>query len=182
MPSEPRPEFVRPIAAGAVPRGGREERIAATTGECAALARRFGISAIVSLEATLRLVPEDDGAIRVTGRLCAKVVQDCVVTLEPVAQVVDSPLDLRFRPMGQPLSDDPDAPDEIAMERGTIELGEAVAEQLSLALDPYPRLPEAALPAAGTVKDAPADLPARARPAPFAGLGTLRNKDDREKH
>ena len=72
MPSESRPEFSRPVAADAVPRDGREQHIRATTQECAALARRFGIPAIGSLEATLRLVPEDDGAIHATGRLRAR--------------------------------------------------------------------------------------------------------------
>ncbi len=172
MPSEPRPELSRPIAAGAVPRGGREERIRASARECAALAARFGIPAIASLEARLRLMPEDDGAIHVTGWLRASVVQDCVVTLEPVAQAVDTPIALRFRAEGQPLSDDPEAPDEFAMERGTIELGEAIAEQLSLALDPYPRHPDAALP------EVPAPDPTPPAPVrPFARLAT-RKRDD----
>jgi hypothetical protein len=37
-------------------------------------------------------------------------------------------------------------PDEIPSENGVVDLGEAVAEQLALALDPYPRAPGAAMP------------------------------------
>ena len=163
--SEPRPELSRPVPLGAIPPGGRDERVIATPGECEALARRFDILAIERLEATLHLQPEPGGAMRVKGRLVARVVQTCVVTLDPVTQDVDVPVDLRFHQAGEPLSDDPEGPDEMEMEGGAIELGEAVAEQLSLALDPYPRAPGASLP---EPEEAPAPEPER--PNPFAAL------------
>lgn len=162
--AEPRPEMSRLVPLGAIPDSGREEHVVATPAECAALATRLMIPAIEALDAWLRLVPEPGGAIRATGRLSARVVQTCVVTLDPVVQQVDAPLDLRFRPLGQALSDDPEGPDEMEMEGSALELGEAVAEQLSLALDPYPRTPGASLP---ELEDAPEEQ----RPNPFAALG-----------
>ncbi len=169
------PEFSRPVALGRIPAEGREDRLAASPEECAALARRFGILAIHGLDAVLRLAPERGGALAVSGRMTAEVVQECVVTLEPVTQSVAEEVSLRVLPAGTEPSDDPDGPDEIAAEGGVLDLGEAIAEQLSLALDPYPRAPGAAL-----APDADAPPPeaadALAPPGAFAALAALRGR------
>ena len=47
---------------------------------------------------------------------------------------------------GEERDDDPESIDEIPYEGSTIDLGEAAAEQLALALDPYPHKPGATLP------------------------------------
>ena len=119
----------------------------ATSEECAALARRFGILSIESLRAELLLRPDPDGAVRVTGRLLAAVTQSCVVSFEPVAQQVVEPVTCRLLPSGQDPSEGVDEIDDIPTEHDIADLGEAIAEQLSLALDPYPRAPDATLPA-----------------------------------
>lgn len=165
MPNEPI-EFSRPLALGRVGPEGREELLEATESERAALARRFGIPAVESLRARLRLMPEEDGAIMVHGRLEAAVVQDCVVTLEPVAQRVAEDIVFRLLPSGREPTEGPDEPDEIETQQGVADLGEAVAEQLALALDPYPRAPDAVLPPEATDDSAGA----------FAALAALRRK------
>lgn len=137
-------EFPRPHRLGLE---SRTVVLRATEAECTALAARYGIIALESLEATLALVPEHGGTVRARGMLRAAVVQECVVSLEPVAQRVEAPIDLRILPDDvEPADDDPDSPDEIESSGGMVDLGEAVAEQLALALDPYPRAPNAALP------------------------------------
>lgn len=165
------PEFHRPLRWGVVGAAGRRERLAATPAECAALAERFGILAIASLQAELALRPDRDGAIRAEGRLTAGVTQACVVSLEPVAQHVSAPVLLRFLPPGATPDDDPESPDEIETDGDMLDLGEAVAEQLALALDPYPRRPDAALPP--EANDAPEPEPPPA-PSPFAALARLK--------
>ena len=165
------PELHRPLRWGAIGAAGREERVVATAAECAALARRFGIPGVGALAATLSLRHDRDGAIRAEGRLEADVTQACVVSLEPVAQHVSAPLLLRFLPPGAAPDDDPESPDEIETDGDTLDLGEAVAEQLALALDPYPRRPDAALPPDVT---APPEAEPLAAPSPFAGLARLR--------
>lgn len=162
------PEFHRPLAISRIGPPGRRERLVATAAECAALAARFAIPAIGSLEAELSLAPAKGGAVAAEGWLRAKVTQSCVVTLDPVAERVEVPLRLRFIPEGDAPSDDPDTPDEIEIEAGMIDLGEAVAEQLSLALDPYPRAPGAALPP--HLVPAPEPEPEPAKVHPFAAL------------
>lgn len=165
MPDRP-PEFHRPLALGQVGPEGRTERLEASEAERAALARRFGIPGIGSLTATLRLVPEPDGAVRAEGRLEAAVVQDCVVTLEPVPQRVAEAFALRLLPAGREPADGPDDLDEVEAEGNVADLGELVAEQLALALDPYPRAPGAELPA--EARDGGA--------AAFGALAALRRK------
>lgn len=161
------PEFSRHVSLARLPEQGREERLAASPAECAALARRFGIPAVNRLEAVLLLRPEPGGSVAVSGRLSAEVVQDCVITLEPVTQAVEEAVALRVLAPGEEPSDDPEAPDEIPPEGEGVDLGEAIAEQLSLALDPYPRAPGAALPEEGE----------GAAPAgPFAALSALRRR------
>jgi len=164
------PEFSRPLRLGPEP---RVVTVAATPAEGAALAARFGILAVHALAAELRLTPEPGGTVRARGRLTAEVEQDCVVTLEPVRQAVSAAIDLRILGEGEtPADDDPDSPDEIESLGGVVDLGEAVAEQLALALDPYPRAEGSALPAldAGETDEAPA------QPNPFAALGRLKGR------
>ncbi|MCQ4158956.1 DUF177 domain-containing protein [Roseomonas sp. GC11] len=161
-------EFSRTLPWVAVGPDGRRQLVEAKAAECAALAARFGIPAIDAFSAELEMRQERGGAIRIRGTLRARVVQACVVTLEPVTQQVEEAVDLRFLPAEADFSDDPEGPDEIhADENGVMELGEALAEQLSLALDPYPRAPGAALPEI-VEEEAPEEAPAR--PNPFAVL------------
>ncbi|HYZ34848.1 MAG TPA: DUF177 domain-containing protein [Crenalkalicoccus sp.] len=145
MPPD-RPEFSRPLVLALVGPEGRREVLEASEAERAALARRFGIPAIARLRAELSLRPEPDGAVRAEGRLEAEVTQDCVVTLEPVEQRVEEPVSLRLLPPGEEPDEGPEEADEIPTEGGIADLGEAIAEQLALALDPYPRAPGAELP------------------------------------
>lgn len=169
------PEFSRTLPWGAVSRKEKREELEATEAERAALAARFGILEISSLRASLRLRQEAGGAVRVRGHLTADVVQACVVTLEPVPQHIEEPVDLRFLHEGAEPEDDPDGPDEILTEGEVLELGEAIAEQLSLALDPYPRVPGAELELPHEEEeDEPEEAPAR--PNPFAKLAALKGK------
>jgi uncharacterized metal-binding protein YceD (DUF177 family) len=158
-------ELSRPLPLGLVGAAGRHETIEAKPAECAALAARFGIPGIASLHADLDLLAEAGGTVLVRGRLRAQVTQLCVVTLEPVEQEVAEAFTLRFLPAEREPEDGPEEIDQIPTGPGDIaDLGEAVAEQLALALDPYPRAPGATLPAAQ--EDAGA--------SPFAGLASLR--------
>ena len=163
------PEFSRPVRLGLEK---RDVTLEATEAERQALATRFGILGITSLRATLRLEPEAGGTVRARGRLAAVVEQACIVTLEPVAQRIDAPLDLRILEEGAaPADEDPDSPDEIESAGGLVDLGEAVAEQLALALDPYPRAEGATLPPLDEEAEAE---PEPQLPSPFAGLAKLR--------
>jgi uncharacterized metal-binding protein YceD (DUF177 family) len=73
------------------------------------------------------------------GALRAKVTQTCVVSLDDFDAPVEEVFQVRFVPVGQETDDmDPESDDEIPFEGNVIDLGEAAAEQLGLALELYP--------------------------------------------
>ncbi len=156
MPPDAAPEFARPLPLGTVREGGRRLTLTATPEECTALAARFGILSLESFAAELRLTPEEEGTVRTEGSIAASLTQACIVTLEPVAQTVDEPVAFRLLPPGREPQDGPDDIDEIECPDGIADLGEAVAEQLALAIDPYPRAPGAELPEEATDRSADA--------------------------
>lgn len=168
------PEFSRPVRIDTLGGAPRTLSIEAEAGERDALARRFDLVAIGSLSADATLTRNGDEVVA-DGTLDAEVVQSCVATAEPVPALLSEPFRILFRP--QP---DIAAPDEeielgeaeldvVFYEGGAVDLGEAVAETLSLGLDPYPRAAdaEAALKAAGVRSEEEA----RAASSPFAVLG-----------
>jgi uncharacterized metal-binding protein YceD (DUF177 family) len=147
----PLSELSRPFTVARLSADGETFQFEANDDERAALARRFELIALPSLKAEGRIIPSDHGhRARVEGIVRAEVVQPCVVTLEPVpARVEDSFVrTYTSSPRGaerEAVVDlDSDDPPEL-MVGGVIDVGEAVAETLGLALDPYPRVPGAEL-------------------------------------
>lgn len=167
------PEFSRIFPAGEIGERSRDITIEANAEECAALAKRFSIVAIGQLAATARLQRRADG-IYAEGRMTAQVTQSCVATEKPVKARIDEPFVLRFVEDFDPQADEielsADDCDTVPIENGAIDLGEAVAETLALALDPWPRAPGAdqALTEAG-VSDG-SDV------GPFAALKALKDQ------
>ena len=138
------PEFSRrfPLdSIGSMPRG---VSIEATADERAALAARFDLAALETLNATATLTASARG-IETAGRLTAKIVQSCVVTGDAVAARIDEMFTLRFVEPDMLASGNEEVElrdsdcDLIEIEGGAVDLGEAVAQTLGLALDPFPR-------------------------------------------
>ena len=163
------PEFSRRQLLTDPPQAGVSEVLEATPQECAALAERFGIEALRHLSARYTRKPYPGGGLTLTGRIKAEAVQLCVVSLEPVTEHLEKPFTLIVLPPEATPSEDPDGPDEIEADAtGHFDLGEALAEELSLSLNPYPR-------AAGA--EVPAGLDEEAEEAPrnpVANLAVLR--------
>lgn len=180
MISDEIPEFSRPVAVDRL--GSRETRmdVTASPSECAALAERYDILAVESLTARLRLRRiGGSGLIRLKGELSARVVQACVVTLDPVAQQVDETFELLFGATEESSDtdvlvqyDEDDPPEPIL--HGIIDVGEAVAEHLALGLDPFPRRPDAVFQPSLVEDEVPDEPPT---PNPFAALGALKQKN-----
>lgn len=167
------PEFARPERLDTIGERARDIRIAANEGERAALAARFGLLAIERLEAALSVRREGE-SVYVTGRVRGAVTQGCSVTGEPLAATVDEPVSLRFVEEAvaaeEELELSDDAIDTLPIEGGAVDLGEAAAETLVLALDPFPRGPgaDAALGKAGVLSEGEA--------GPFGALAALKGK------
>ena len=151
-------EFSRTFDTSTLGRAAKNLALSASVEECAALAQRFDLIEIKSFTVALRIVRGGKGGmIRVSGDLCADVVQECVITLEPVEARVEEPVQLRFAPTPDPSRgggngsdsridleiefDEEDPPEP--MFGDIIELGDPLSQLLALGLDPYPQSPGA---------------------------------------
>ncbi len=169
------PEFSRPVRIDTLGLSPRQVSIGANAEERAALARRFGLVGIDRLSAEAELTLNGD-TVTAVGSLSARVTQSCVASSLPVEAELDEEFRIFFRPQPQ----DGRTEEEIELSEGeldmvfysgaAVDLGEAVAETLSLSLDPYPRSPEAdaALRDSGVKNELEA--------GPFAALAALKEK------
>ncbi|MFC3677376.1 YceD family protein [Ferrovibrio xuzhouensis] len=153
-------EFSHVVETGQISPEGLQLHLTASADECRALAERFGILAVLRLEARLQIRPDPvlAGCYVMSGQVDAEVEQACVVSLEPVRQRIAETFVRSFAPAvagtrnegaGEDEADwlDPDAADPPdLLEDDRIDAGEVVAEELALALDPYPRKAGADLP------------------------------------
>lgn len=186
MTTLPKPEFSIELSLDDIPPQGREISFEATAAERAALTKRFDLKELKSLKGTATAKHWRRLGVALEGRFEAEVVQACVVTLEPVPVKLNEKFKVHYLPaemleeaVGGPGSEreiiidtDSEEPPE-PIEAGHIDVGEMVAEQLALALDPYPRKPGV------SVDEAPASEPVKEekRPNPFAVLEKLKKKD-----
>jgi uncharacterized metal-binding protein YceD (DUF177 family) len=149
----------------------------------AALAERFGLIELsaFSAKAVLRR-RKDTGWIELKGTLTASVVQECVVTLEPVAAEVAGEIDELFDDSreidGFEVELDPVAEDPEPLEDEVLDVGEVFAQVLSLSIDPYPRAP--GVPPVDRQEDDPGDEEGGGdggQASPFAALASLKDRD-----
>ena len=149
-----------------------------------ALAEYLEVLAVEDLQGMLSVRRWRKHGAMVEGVVTARIVQECVVTLEPVPLPVREEIRVRFLPVSKrhpaentadetiidPLADDPPEP----FDGRTLDLGALVLEHLALGIDPYPRAPGAAVPQ----KFTSASLEPEVRPNPFQILARLRGKPD----
>jgi uncharacterized metal-binding protein YceD (DUF177 family) len=171
------PEFSRPLRIDTIGEEPRHVHIEANEPERAALAARFGLVSIDTLtaDATIR---RESARVRAEGRLSGRAVQSCVATGDPIKARVDERFSLRFDPEGELVDEELELDeadlDILPYDGGAIDLGEAVAQGFSLALDPFPRVSDAdqRLRAAGVLAEEEAER-LRTEASPFAALKGL---------
>ena len=166
------PEFSRPQRLDTIGEAPQRVAIEAEAAEREALAARFGLVAIDRLAADFTLRRDAMGIVA-EGRVEAMLTQACSVTGDPLPARVDEAVALRFVPesaSGEEVELSDGDLDVVEYEGGAIDLGEAAAETMALALDPFPRGPDAAavLRQAGVLSEDEA--------GPFGGLAALRDK------
>jgi hypothetical protein len=146
-----------PVRLEDIPETGLHLDLAADEHVRAGLAAVAGVANMPRLEAALDIVRHGNG-LRATGQVSATVEQTCVVTLEPVENQVDEPIDVVFVPRTEAAAADTadlaaaeeDAGDAVAagelpeaLVDGVADVGAIAAEFLLLGIDPYPRKPGA---------------------------------------
>lgn len=153
-----------------------------------ALAKRFGFLGLPAFSARVTVDRRPGGQVVVEGRLKGRIVQACILSLDPVTQELDDAFRLVF---AENVAEerDPDSGEALLNAQGDapeplvgnmLDVGELVAEQLSLTADPYPRRPGIRLedvlpkPKGGARRAVPEQ-----RRHPFAGLAALKDKPRR---
>ena len=166
-------EFARPQRVDTIGDDARTIEIDADAQERAALAKRFDLIGIEKLTGKFT-IRRDAAGIVAEGRVAAAVTQACSITGDPLPATVDEPVALRFvaeEDSGQDEIELGDSDiDMIPYDGGTIDLGEVAAETMALALDPFPRGPnaEVVLKEAGVLSEEQA--------GPFGALAGLKDK------
>ncbi|RYG92306.1 DUF177 domain-containing protein [Loktanella sp. IMCC34160] len=158
---------------------GRRDRtfdLMPTPAERAAVAAALDIPKVRKLRLTGRLLPVGRKDWRLEAELGATVVQDCVVTLEPVTTRIDEAVTRSY------LSEVPDLgtgevempeDDEADPLPAVLDLAEVMIEALALALPPFPRAEGASLEDPDDDDDDTADVR-----RPFSGLKDLLDPKD----
>ena len=177
-------EFSRPFKISSLSDMVLHVDIDAVAPERKALAERFHIVEVKALSAHAEMSGRSHDVI-VRGTLRAEIVQNCVVTLEPLTEHYQESFVRRFVPatkLPKPapgeevfiplLPDDEDLPD--AWEGDELDLGEIVAEELALVLNPYPRKKGAAFELPQGLEGV--SLSEAEKPNPFAVLSKLKEK------
>jgi len=165
-----KPEFSRPVSLARLGGEPFRQHIAAHPAERSALARRFALVSLDRLEAEVELVREPAGTFLLTAAFEAAFAQECIVTLDPVAGSITERFALRYGPQEAeettPAGDNDPAFEPLTGEM--IDIGEAVAQEFSLALPPFPRAADAVIEVAA---DEPPD------DGPFAALARFPRRE-----
>jgi uncharacterized metal-binding protein YceD (DUF177 family) len=170
-------ELVWEHATHDVPQSGLSRQREAAPDELARIARALELIACASLTTAYTIMPALGGRFRLSGRLHAEISQACVVTLEPIASVIDESFDVTFwpeedipAPRGGEVELDEEAEPE-AIVAGQIDVGRVVFECLAAGMDPFPRKPDATLDQSSSQ---PADSDPGKPDSPFAVLANLK--------
>lgn len=194
----PQSEWFFPFNVENVPSAGKTVKMVAEAQFLKAIAERLEVLEVKSLSAEIRLTMQNGGhTLNVTGNFKAEIVQECIITLQPVAATLEDDFEAWYADHDKAIpfnrakhnqkaieegdevqileeKDDPEA-----LIDGQVDLGEVVIQFLSLSVNPYPR-------AEGVVADGEPEpievtkpLPATStlRPNPFAALKNWRPQD-----
>ena len=162
-----------PVAVDDIPDTGLHIEAEAPAEARAHLVRLANLRDLPHLSAVFDLTCRGDG-VHVTGQVKARIGQTCVVTLEPLENDLDEPIDLLFAPPLHAAAKDDGADHKAGDEEppeplidGKVDLGAIATEFLLLGIDPYPRKVGAEFAAVKTADDS-------ARP--FAALEALKKR------
>ena len=171
MSGADRPEFSRRVPLARVGAEPFRQRIAAGEEERAALARRFDLLALDRLCAAIELARCGSGLVQLRAAFEAEFVQSCVVTLDPVAGAVTEEFTLLYGPPEAETDAARIAGEELAFEPlvgDAVDIGEAVAQEFSLSLPPFPRCPGVSV---------ESEAPSAVEAAPLAGPTRLARRE-----
>jgi uncharacterized metal-binding protein YceD (DUF177 family) len=161
---------------------GEEGLIEIGAAEREAIADLLDLPRLDLLSFTFRFARRGQGRLALKGSLRAAVTQTCVLTLEPVENALDIPVEIEFWPASQ-IEAYADTADEAAshglldwpepIEEGKIDLGPIIYQTLATSLDPYPKREDASF----SWSEAGSKTPStKKEKGPFAALKQLKQR------
>jgi uncharacterized metal-binding protein YceD (DUF177 family) len=166
------PEFSRLVSVGRLGAELFRQRIEATSEERRKLSQRFDLLALDRLVAEVELCRQSGEAILLEASFEAEFEQCCVVSLEPVRGSISDRFSLVYRPAEDKEEEiilNGDQPTFEPITGDAIDIGEAVAQALSLALPEFPRHPDVMIDDASI---------AEGLEGPFASLARLQKRTE----
>lgn len=162
-----------------LPQKGMQVVIEADAKQRARLAEQHGLTSVERYRAELLVTSWKRNGVKVSGTVEADIVQECVVTLEPIESRISEEVSAVYLPEDSKLgregfhgggeilidADGPDSPETFSGD--TVDVGALAEEFFELAIDPYPRKSGAGM---EHIEDA--DLP----DSPFAKLSALKKQ------
>jgi len=170
--SPPAPEFSHVIELEKAGGKAKSYRLIASEDERAAIAKRLKIPAVNRLEGEVR-ISTTRHEINIEGALSANLTRECVASLELMDEEIAEPFEivfLRQAPDGDEAGEGENWEEPEVHEGADLDIGEVLVQQLSLAMDPWPRK-EGAVSLAEQYGE-------KDRISPFAGLKEALKKSD----
>ncbi len=199
----PQSEWFSPVRADDVPSDGKVLHIKASAAQQKEIAKRLDVRRIDPLEADILVSSQNGGhTLHISGTVKATVIQDCVVSNDPIESVIEEPFEawyanhekaasfaraqhkLKAIEEGDEVQMLEECDDPEPLIDGQVDVGEVAIQFLSLAINPYPRK-DGGQEDSDAEENATADaVPVTAasgsaslRPNPFAALKNWRPKD-----
>ena len=133
-------EFSHQIMLDDLPKGGRHFKLEASEQERSAAASRLGVLAVDALGGEIKVVASRK-RFDLSGRVVARLRRECVASLEEIEEAIDETFEVSYlRKSAEEFEDE-----EISLDtpefhdEPQFDLGDFLVQQVSLAMDPFPR-------------------------------------------
>ncbi len=170
------PPFSYPFDLSSVPQAGREEFIEVPEAACRAIADAYNVDGIEDFTARIRLTRISKDEYALMGHFSAVVLQTCILTLKPMRTLTEQDFERRYdivaprspRQAVSTMTVELESEERETLHGSSLDLAVPLLEELSLAIDPYPKIEGARF--EGTSAEN------AGKESPFAVLRTLKDK------
>jgi uncharacterized metal-binding protein YceD (DUF177 family) len=168
--------FSYPFDLSSVSRAGSEEAFEVPEAACQVIAETYEVDGIEDFTARFRLTRLSKNEYALEGHFAVTILQTCIVTLKPLHTVAEQDFKRRYdiaphhaaRREVSSANVELESEDRETLHGTSLDLVRPLLEELSLAIDPYPRIPGAALERSSKEQSA--------EESPFAVLRALKDK------
>jgi hypothetical protein len=141
-------QFSYPFDLLSVQKGGREENLTVPEAACGAIAEAYNVDGIEDFTARFRLTRLAKDEYALVGHFSAVVLQTCILTLKPMRTLTEQDFERRYDIVPSRTAKKPDSAaiveldseDRETLQGTSLDLAVPLLEELSLSIDPYPKI------------------------------------------